>query len=106
MTHPSQVSHSQVGEAVSEEEQIDSTRDHREPGAPGLSGDESLRKVDGATNPKKLAGNEHHEEREEEQVKEASLLVGVYDSEGSISKDQRPNNEALVSPWETNDAGH
>jgi hypothetical protein len=92
------VNHSQVGEAVSEEKYIDSTRDHREPGAPWLCGDESLRNVEHATNPKKLAGNKHHQEGNEEQVKEASFLVRVYDPESSISKDQRPNDDALVSP--------
>src|SRR6266849_7824467 len=98
MTHRRLVNHSQVGEAVSEEEQIDSTRDHREPGAPWLPGDESLPKVENATNPKKLAGNKHHQEGDEEQVKEASVLVWVYDPESSISKDQRPNDDALVRP--------
>jgi hypothetical protein len=88
MTHRSLVNHSQVGEAVDEEEQVESTRKHREPGSPGLRGDESLSKIEGATNPKKLAGNEHHQKGDEEQVREASLLVGMYDPEGGPSNDQ------------------
>jgi hypothetical protein len=31
-----------------------------------------------------------------EQVKEASVLVGVYDPEGSISKDQQKNDDASM----------
>jgi len=106
MTHRSLVNHSQVGEAVSEEEQTDCTHDHREPGTPGLSGDESLPKVENVTKPKKLTGNQHHHEGDEEQVKEAPILVGVYDSEGCPSKDNRPNDRALVPSEETDDLCH
>jgi hypothetical protein len=50
-------------------------------------GRESLPKVEDAANPKELAGNKHHQEGDEEQIKEASVLVGVHDPEGSIRKD-------------------
>jgi hypothetical protein len=95
------VNHSQVGEAVSEEEHIDTTRDHHEPGAPWLPGDESLPNVEDAANPKELAGNKHHQDGKEEQVKEASVFVWVYDPESSVSNDQRPNDDALVCSEET-----
>jgi hypothetical protein len=45
---------SKAADAVSEEEQIDNTRDGRKPGAPGLPGDESFPKVEDAANPEKL----------------------------------------------------
>ncbi len=63
----------------------------------GLSREESFPKVDGATNPKKLAGNKHHKDGDEEQVTKASVLVGVCDSEGRISKDQPENDSDSAS---------
>jgi len=97
MTHRNLVKQAQVSEAVNEEEQIDCTRDYREPGTPGLPGYESLPKVECATNPKKLAGDEHHNYGEEEQVKEASVFIWVYKPKGSISKDQQKNDRAPMS---------
>jgi hypothetical protein len=75
---------SRAGEPLSKEEQKDKTRDDREPGAPGLPGDESFAKVEDTPNPENLAGDEHDEEGQEEQVPK---LVGVYEQEGSISED-------------------
>jgi len=51
-----QVSHSPVGKAVmvNEEEKIDSTRDHPRARRGGLPGDESLPKVEGTANPRKI----------------------------------------------------
>ena len=62
MTHRRLVKQSQVGETVSEEEQINSARDHPEPGASRLAGDDPLLKVEDTANPEKLAGCEHHED--------------------------------------------
>jgi hypothetical protein len=106
MRHPNQVKHSHVGEAVSEEEKIDNTRDDRKPGASGLPGDESFPKVEGAPNPEKLAGNEHHEDAEEKQVSEAPVLVGVYDQEGRIGKNRQENDGAFISYEKTDHPCH
>ena len=95
------MTNSKAAEAVSEEEQIDNTRDDREPGAPGLPGDESLPKVEDAANPEKLAGNKHHEDGEEEQGFEAPQIARVYEQESGKSKDQQQNDDALVSSEET-----
>ena len=92
----SQVSHSRVGEAVNEEEKIDSTRDHREPGASGLPGDESLPKVEGTANPENLAGIEHHEDDVYGHFT-ACKLVGVDEREDTKSKDQQKNDHAPMS---------
>ncbi len=97
---------SKAAEAVSEEEQIDNTRDDRKPGGPGLPGDESFPKVKDTANPEKLAGNKHNEDGEEEQGIEAPQLAGVYEQEGGKSKDQRENDDALVSSEETDHLCH
>ena len=59
---------SRAGEPESKEEQIDKTRDDREPGAPGLPGDESFGEVEDAANPENLAGDENDEDGQEQQV--------------------------------------
>ena len=97
---------SKAAEAISEEEQIDNTRDDREPAAPGLSGDESLTKVEDAANPEKLAGNKHHEDGGKEQGIEAPKLAGVYEQEGTKRKDQRENDGAFISAEETDHPCH
>jgi hypothetical protein len=97
---------SKAAEAVSEEEQIDNTRDDREPSAPGLPGDESLPKVEDTANPEELAGNKHNEDGEEEQGIEAPQLAGVYEQEGGKSKGQRENDGAFISSEETDHPCH
>jgi hypothetical protein len=79
----------QGSEAVNEEEQMDKGRNDRKKAAPGLSREESFAKVEGAANPENLAGNKHHQDGEEEQVKEVSAFVGVYYQESSKSKNQK-----------------
>jgi hypothetical protein len=97
MTHRNLVKHSQVGEAIGEEEQIDSTRDHRQPGPSGLPGDESLPNVEDAATPEKLAGNQHHEDGEEEQEIEGTHLAPTGGEPEGAKGDQRESGHALVS---------
>jgi hypothetical protein len=87
----------QGAKAVNEEEQIDKGRDDRKKAAPGLSREESFAKVEDAADPENLAGNKHHQDGEEEQVKKASAFVRVYDQESSKSKDQQKNDRAPLN---------
>ena len=84
MTHRSLVKQPQVGEAVSEEEHVHNTCDEREPCAPALPGDQSHPDVEDTANPEKLAGNQHHEDGEEEhEIERAQLAPTGGEPEGA-----------------------
>jgi len=96
-------------EVVSEEEQTNNTCDGRKPGAPRLPGDESFPKVDDATNPEKLAGNQHHEDGGEEQEIEGLWpLTPIWDEPESAKSNPRESDHAhaLVSSEETDHPCH
>ena len=68
----------------------------------GFPGDESFPKVDDATNPEKLAGNQRHEEGGEEQEIEGPLAPIGDEPEGAKSNPQESDHtHALVSSEET-----
>jgi hypothetical protein len=96
MTHRNLVKHSQMSEAVNGEEQIDNTRNDHEPDARRLPRNDSLRKVEGTTNPKNLASHKHYHDGEEEEVEKASVLIRVHNPECSVSKDQQKSDYSPV----------
>ena len=90
-------------EVVSEEEETNSARDGRKPGAPGLPWDESFPKVDDASHPEKLAGNEHDEDGGEEQEIEGPLAPIGDEPEGAKNNPQESDDtHALVSSDQAN----
>ena len=90
------VNHTHVGEAINEEEKIDSTREHREPGTARLPGDESLTEVENATNPEELTSNKYHDNDSQGHSDEYEL-VGVDERIGTKSKAQRESEDALIN---------
>lgn len=94
-------------EVVSEEEQTNNARDGRKPGASRLPGDESFPKVDDATNPEKLPGNQHHEDGGEEQEIEGPLAPIGDEPEGAKNNPQESDHtHALMSSEETDHPCH
>jgi hypothetical protein len=87
-------------EVINEEEHPDNTRERRKPGAPRLPGDESFPKADDATNPEKLAGNQHHEDGEEEQEIERARLAPTGSQPEGAKGNQRESNHSLVNSEE------
>jgi hypothetical protein len=64
---------SNTREPVREEEQIDQSRSDREPGTPGSVTNDSFPYIEDAPNPEDLAGDEHDEKGQEEQVEAARI---------------------------------
>src|SRR5207249_6681459 len=93
-------------DVVSEEEQTDNTRNGRKPGAARLSGDESFPKVDDATNPENLGGNQHHEEGEEEQETKRTHFTPTGGQPEGAKGNQRASDQSLVRPEERDHPCH
>jgi len=70
--------------ATSVHEHINQSCDDRKPRAPDTAGKETSHEIDDAFNPENLAGNKNQEQGQEDQVKEAAELVGIYEVECSL----------------------
>src|SRR5882724_8107925 len=97
---------SRPDQVVSEEKHIDNTRDDREPGAPGLAGDEALPEVEDEANPENLAGNKDQEQGEEEQEIEEPHLTPTRGEQEGTKGNQRKSDRTLVNSKETDHPCH